>query len=155
MLDEVIKNKRYSFHEGFDSWQDSIRAACQPLIEEGAIEKEYPEYIIENVGEFGPYIVIAPDICIPHAQEGKGVNETAICFMRTKKPVNFGPAAEYEARIFFVLASTDNEKHLANLSSLVTLLSDETVVDAFIQANSVADLEKIMEIEGEYLGTTN
>ena len=35
MLDEVIKNQRYSFHEGFDSWQDSIRAACQPLIEEG------------------------------------------------------------------------------------------------------------------------
>ncbi|MPN31957.1 hypothetical protein SDC9_179432 [bioreactor metagenome] len=75
--------------------------------------------------------------------------------MRTKVPVNFGPAAEYEARIFFVLASTDNEKHLANLSSLVTLLSDESVVDAFIQANSVADLEKIMEIEGEYLGTIN
>jgi len=155
MLDEVIKNQRYSFHEGFDSWQDSIRAACQPLIEEGAIESAYPEYIIENVNEFGPYIVIAPDICIPHAQEGKGVNETAICFMRTKVPVNFGPAAEYEARIFFVLASTDNEKHLANLSSLVTLLSDESVVDAFIQANSVADLEKIMEIEGEYLGTIN
>lgn len=42
MLDEVIKNKRFSFHEGFDSWQDSIRAACQPLIEEGAIEKPIP-----------------------------------------------------------------------------------------------------------------
>lgn len=74
--------------------------------------------------------------------------------MRTKVPVNFGPAAEYEARIFFVLASTDNGAS-GDLSSLVTLLSDESVVDAFIQANSINDLEKIMEIEGEYLGTIN
>ena len=140
MLDEVIKNQRYSFHEGFDSWQDSIRAACQPLIEEGAIESAYPEYIIENVNEFGPYIVIAPDICIPHAQEGVGVNDTAVCFMKTETPVSFSDDGEHDARLFFVLASTNNEIHLQNLCEMSEELSDEAFVAKLLQAHSPEDL---------------
>ena len=71
MLREIIDGNRFSFQAGYDSWEDAIRAACEPLVAQGVIEPEYPGYIIANVHEFGPYIVIAPDICIPHAQEGR------------------------------------------------------------------------------------
>ena len=107
MLREIIDGNRFSFQAGYDSWEDAIRAACEPLVAQGVIEPEYPGYIIANVHEFGPYIVIAPDICIPHAQEGRGVNETAVAFMNTDKPVDFGPGADFQPRLFFVLASTD------------------------------------------------
>ena len=80
MLKEIIEKNRYSFHKGFDNWEDAVKASCKPLIEEGAIEAEYADSIISSIKKFGPYIVIAPNICIPHAQEGKGVNETAVCF---------------------------------------------------------------------------
>ena len=149
MLKEIIANNRFSFQAGFDSWEDAIKTACQPLLEQGVIEPEYSGYIIHNVHEFGPYIVIAPEICIPHAQEGKGVNETAVAFMNVEKPVDFGPGADFQPRLFFVLASTDNEKHLANLSELVTLVEDEAIVEAFVNARSKADLEKIQEGLGE------
>ena len=49
----------------------------------------------------------------------------------------------------FVLASTDNEKHLNNLSELVTLLDDESVINAFVEARSKEDLEKILKGIGE------
>ncbi|MGY3724711.1 PTS system IIA component, L-Asc family [Granulicatella balaenopterae] len=144
MLNEIITKRRYSFHEKFDSWEDAVRAACVPLEEEGVIEKEYSSYIINNVHEFGPYIVIAPDICIPHAQEGRGVNETAIAFMHVKEPVDFGEEADYTARLFFVLASTDNEKHLENLSELVSLLENEEIVEKFVAAKSFEDLQELI-----------
>ena len=114
-LKELIDKKRYSFHEGFENWEDAVAAACKPLIEDGAIDQTYVDAIIANVKKYGPYIVIAPNICIPHAQEGVGVNETAICFMKTNKPVHFSDDPEHDAKLFFVLASTDNEKHLQNL----------------------------------------
>ncbi|MDO4432246.1 MAG: PTS sugar transporter subunit IIA [Aerococcaceae bacterium] len=145
MLKEIIEHKRYSFQQKFDSWEEAIRVACQPLVEQGIIEPEYSSYIINNVHEFGPYIVIAPEICIPHAQEGKGVNETAVAFMNVEEAVDFGEGAEYKPRLFFVLASTDNEKHLENLSELVTLVEDEATVEAFVNARSHEDLEKILE----------
>ena len=146
MFKELVAKKRYSFHEGFDDWRDAVRAACQPLLDDGTITPIYPDEIIKKVEELGPYIVIAPNICIPHAQEGVGVNDTAMCFMKTEKPVHFDPNdPEKDARIFVVLASTNNNVHLENLSALSETLSDEDVVAKVLEAKTPEDLVKIEE----------
>ena len=144
MFKEFVESKHYSFHEGFDDWRDAVRAACAPLLADGTIEKEYPEIIIAKVEELGPYIVIAPDICIPHAERGRGVNGTAMCFMKTEKPVSFDKSdPDKDARIFVVLAATDNEVHLNNLMALSETLSDEDIVAKVLAAKTPEDLLKI------------
>lgn len=143
MFKEIIEKKHYSFHQGFATWQEAVRAACQPLLVDGTIEKEYPEEIIAKVTELGPYIVIAPEICIPHAQEGVGVNDTAMCFMKTEESVHFSDDGEHDARLFFVLASVNNEVHLQNLCEMSEALSDESVVEKLLQAKSVEDLKDL------------
>ena len=146
MFKEFVEKKHYTFHEGFDDWRDAVRAACAPLLADGTIEKEYPEIIIEKVEELGPYIVIAPNICIPHAERGRGVNDTAMCFMKTEKPVSFDPNdPDKDARIFVVLAATDDEVHLNNLMQLSETLSDEAIVDKLLQAKTGDDL---LAVEG-------
>ena len=146
MLKELVEKKRYSFHEGFDDWRDAVRAACQPLIDDGSIKTVYPDEIIKKVEELGPYIVIAPNLCIPHAQEGVGVNETAMCFMKTEKPAHFDPNdPEKDARVFVVLASTDNNIHLQNLALLVETMSDEEKFSKILEAKTAEDLVKIEE----------
>ena len=100
--------------------------------------------LINSIKKHGPYIVIAPKIAIPHAQEGHGVNETAICFMKTNTPVSFGEGEEYDAQLFFVLASIDNEVHLKNLTKMVELISDEETVEKLLEAQSVEDLKKLV-----------
>ncbi|TYZ20348.1 PTS sugar transporter subunit IIA [Selenomonas ruminis] len=144
MFKEFVESKHYSFHEGFDDWRDAVRAACAPLLADGTIEKEYPEIIIEKVEELGPYIVIAPDICIPHAERGRGVNGTAMCFMKTEKPVSFDKSdPDKDARIFVVLAATDDEVHLNNLMALSETLSDEDIVAKVLAAKTPEDLLQI------------
>jgi PTS system ascorbate-specific IIA component len=145
MLKELIEKKRYSFYEGFNSWEEAVKAACAPLVADGAVLPEYVDSIISCVKEFGPYIVIAPNICIPHAQEGKGVNETAICFMKSNNPVHFSEDPEQDARLFFVLASTDNDKHMENLMALVELISDENVVEKMLKAQSIDDIKDLAQ----------
>lgn len=143
MLKNIVEKGLYSFHNQFDNWEDAIKASCHPLVEKGIISPEYSQYIINNVHEFGPYIVIAPEICIPHAQEGKGVYQTEIGFMKTEVPVDFGPECEYQARLFFVLASINNEQHLENLTNLVALLEDEALVQKLLTAQNAQDLLSI------------
>ncbi|WP_315078267.1 PTS sugar transporter subunit IIA [uncultured Clostridium sp.] len=146
MLKGLIEKKRYSFHKEFTKWEDAVKASCKPLIEEGVIEPSYVDSIIANVNKYGPYIVIAPNVCIPHAQEGVGVNDTAICFMKTEKPVHFSDDAEQDAQLFFVLASTDNELHMKNLVSMVDLIENEDVLKRLVESNCEEDLEAILEI---------
>jgi PTS system ascorbate-specific IIA component len=143
MFKELLEKKRYSFHEGFDNWEDAIAASVQPLIEEGVALPEYVDEIVNSIKKFGPYIVIAPNICIPHAQEGKGVKDTAICFMKTNKPVHFSDNPEHDAQLFFVLASTDNEKHMENLTALVGFIEDENVVSKLLNAQCFDDIKDL------------
>lgn len=145
LFKEFVAQKHYSFHEGFDDWRDAIRAACAPLVADGTIQKEYVSYIIKKVEELGPYIVIAPEICIPHAERGRGVNRTAMCFMKSETPVRFHEDGEHDARIFVVLAAADDEEHIQNLMELSERLSDEETVAKLLAATTPEDLLAIEE----------
>jgi putative PTS system, ascorbate-specific IIA component sgaA len=145
LFKEFVAQKHYSFHEGFDDWREAIRAACAPLVADGTIQKEYVSYIIEKVEELGPYIVIAPEICIPHAERGRGVNRTAMCFMKSETPVRFHEDGEHDARIFVVLAAADDEEHIQNLIELSERLSDEETVAKLLAATTPEDLLAIEE----------
>lgn len=140
MFKEFVEKKHYAFCDGFEDWREAVRAACQPLIADKTIENEYIDAIIGKIEEYGPYIVIAPNIAIPHAQEGVGVNDTAVSFMKTEKPVHFDDDPEHDARLFFVLASTNNEIHLQNLSEMAEILDDEEFVAKILECHTAEDL---------------
>ena len=57
MLKEIIEKKRYSFHQGFDNWEDAVKAACTPLVLQKAIEEGYSDLIIQSIKKHDPYIV--------------------------------------------------------------------------------------------------
>ncbi len=143
MFKELIKKERVLFADHFDCWEDAIRAAAQPLLRDEAINESYITDMIENVNKFGPYIVIAPDVAMPHAQGGKGVNETAISFMRVKQPVKFSASSEHNARLLFVLASIDNNSHLEMLQALVAAISDDDILSKLPEVDSIAELQKL------------
>lgn len=143
MFKELIAKKRVVFAEGFDHWEDAIRAAAEPLLKEGAIEECYIVDMIDNVNKFGPYIVIAPDVAMPHAQSGRGVKETSISFMKVKRPVSFSASSEHDARLIFVVASVDNNSHLAMLQALVTAISDDTIFEQLLTITCLDDLQNM------------
>lgn len=143
MFKELIKKQRVMFADGFDRWEDAIRAAAQPLLRDGAIEESYIDDMIANVNKFGPYIVIAPDVAMPHAQGGTGVRETAISFMKVHRPVSFSASREHDARLLFVLASVDNDSHLGMLQALVAAISDDDILAQLPEIQCIADLQKM------------
>ncbi len=147
LLRELVEKKRVCFHEEIDNWEDAIRESCVPLLTEGAIETVYVDKMIASVKEFGPYIVFAPNIAMPHSQQGaEGVNETAISFMKVEKPVSFEEGnPEKDARLFFVLASQNNEQHMANMEKLAMLLMTENFTEKMLAVKSVEDILRLDE----------
>lgn len=147
MLREFVESKHYKFAKEAPDWQEAVRMSCESLEADGTVEANYKEDIIACVTKHGPYIVIMPNVAMPHSQEGaKGVNKTAVAFMKLEKPVSFEEGnTEKDAQLFFTLASCNPEQHLNNMMRLSEMLMNEEVVKALEEAHTPEDLLKIQE----------
>lgn len=147
MLREFVEKKHYKFAKEAGDWEEAVRMSCESLEADNTVEANYKEDIIACIKKYGPYIIIMPDVAMPHSQEGAtGVHKTAIAFMKLEKPVSFEPGdPEKDARLFFTLASCDSQQHLDNMSRLSEILSDEEVVAELLKAEGPEDLLRIQE----------
>ena len=136
MLKEIIEKGYFSFEQHFDDWQEAIRAGYRTLLEAGVVEDIYVQAVIDCVNKYGPYIVIVPDIAMPHSTEGaKGCHGTAISFMKVEEPGDFDKQdPDKKARLFFSLAAVDHEQHLHNIEELVNALLEAHTVEELQQA---------------------
>ena len=146
MIKELIEKDRVLFAETFATWEEGVAAAAQPLIRDGAIDDRYVQAMVDSIRKYGPYIVIAPDVAMPHAQGGGvGVNQTSMSFMKLEKPVHFSDSPEHDARLLFVLASVDSDSHLDMLQALVEEISDEEFLAKLLAINDLADLKELLD----------
>lgn len=150
MLREFVEKKHVKFAKEAKNWREAVRMSCEVLEKDGTVEDNYKEDIIACIEKYGPYIVIAPNIAMPHSQEGaKGVHKTAVAFMKLDKPVSFEPGnPELDAQLFFTLASCDSEQHLNNMQRLSELLSNEELVK---ELASVENEEQLLTLQQKYL----
>lgn len=143
-LKELYEKGYFSIHEKFDDWHDAIRACIAPLVKDGAVKESYADSIFRSLAEYGFYICIAPDICLPHAMDGGDVMKTAICFMKVNTPVVFDEEENHQSRVFFALAANNSEAHLENMKKLMKLLEQDDIIDALVDAQSDADFRKLI-----------
>ncbi len=145
LLNKLLADNLVHIESGFNSWKEAIQANAKMLLSNGYIEQEYVEAVIACVEKYGPYIVIAPNIAMPHSTENApGVNKTGIGFMKVNQPVCFDENdPEKDARLFFMLASKDHEEHLQNMMALSEMLMDEELVEQLLQAKDMIDLKLI------------
>ncbi len=146
MLKKLLEENRIIFEGGFNSWQEALSAGAKPLVEQGKITEKYIQDMIDSVNEHGPYIVIAPNIAMPHSQMGSNsVKDTAISLMLVENAVSFveGDPTK-DARIFVTLAAVDNEKHFENMMAVSETLSNEDLVNDLLAAKNLKDIEAII-----------
>jgi PTS system ascorbate-specific IIA component len=146
MLTKLLNENLITFEKGFPTWEEAIAGGAKPLVEQGKITPEYIQAMIDSVNEFGPYIVIAPNIAMPHSQLGAtGVNETAISLMVVEEKVSFDENdASKDARIFITLAAVDQEKHMENIMSVAEVFADESLVSDLIDSKNLDDIKNVI-----------
>lgn len=150
MLKEFVESKHYKFAQRAENWEDAVRMSCESLEADNTVEGNYKEDIIACIKKYGPYIIVLPNIAMPHSQEGaKGVHKTAIAFMKLEEPVSFDVEdPEKDAQLFFTLASCDSDQHLVNMGRLCDMLDTEGVIHELEKAQGPEDL---LQIQKKYL----
>ncbi len=147
MLREFVEKKHFKFAEEANTWQEAIRMSCEPLLKDGTIEEAYVDCIVENVEKYGPYIVIIPNVAMPHSQiSAVGVNDTAITFMKLEKAVSFDENdREKDAMLFFTVASCNPEQHMNNIVKLAGIFENEPLINELLEAKDSDDLLRLQE----------
>lgn len=116
---EFLNHETVQVVEERMTWQEAIRFSGKCLVESGAIEKCFLDQIISHTYYYGPYMFITDDVVIAHAKPEEGVNRLAVSMTVFKTPVAF--SGSQNARIIFVLAAEDQEKHLKILRDIMKI----------------------------------
>ena len=135
---------KYSDKEITD-WKEAIQESCDLLQHKNIINETYVEEIISCVEEHGPYIVIVPQVAMPHSSEkSEGVFGTAISFTKLKQPVTFDDEEQKEAILFFTLAAKNPEEHMTNIQNLSDLLMTEGLIEDLVDTENIEDYKRVM-----------
>ncbi|WNF36677.1 BglG family transcription antiterminator [Bacillaceae bacterium IKA-2] len=145
VLNELLTKETIQYVGKVTNWQEAIRLAAEPLKTIGSITEEYVEAMIANVDEMGPYVVIAPEIALPHARPEYGVKKIGMSLLRLGESVYFSKEERHRASLIVVLAAVDNEKHLKALAQLSTMLSDEEMLQKLMDAESIEEIMKYID----------
>ena len=147
MLHELITADKIQIADSVANWEESIALVAKPLVEQNIIEPTYIDAIIENVKNLGPYIVIGPEIAIPHARPEAGVNQVGMSLLKLQNPVQFSEDGSKPVTLLICIAAIDNSTHLKALSQLTRILSDK---EAFAALKSMNNIEDIVALFTQY-----
>ncbi|UOR11409.1 BglG family transcription antiterminator [Halobacillus amylolyticus] len=142
-LNDLIPANHITIRNSVESWEEAIHVSAKPLVEGGKIEPEYVDAMIRRTGE-DPYIVIGPNIAIPHAAPEEGVNEVGMSLLRLEEGVNF--TKDYSINLVIVIAAVDKHQHIHALMQLMKLAGSETDRNHVISADSVEEIQKMIAL---------
>ncbi|WP_337017909.1 BglG family transcription antiterminator [Oceanobacillus massiliensis] len=142
-LDQLITTQNITLEDSVSYWEDAIQKGAHPLIESGSIEEEYVNRMIQY-SEQDSYIVIGPNIAIPHAAPEDGVNEVGMSLLRVKEGVRY--SNEFSIKLIVVIAAVDKQQHIHALMQLMRLASSEKDRNRMINANSAEEIYEIIKL---------
>lgn len=140
---ELIRENLIEVDVSVDDWQGAIRAAGKLMVEDKAVEERFVDAMIRVAKEFGPYIVVAPGIALPHARPEDGVIKASIAIVRLKTPVEFGNEDNDPVYLVVALAAVDHDQHIDGLRQLALVLGDDDKIEAIKVATTKEELRDI------------
>lgn len=142
-LNELLTPEMITLTDSVESWEKAIRMGAEPLTKSGKIAPEYIDAIIRYCKQ-DPYIVIGPNIAIPHAAPEDGVKDVGMSLLRVKDGVCY--AKDYQIHLIIIIAAKDKHQHIHALMQLMKLAGSDEDRNRLIQADSVNQIYKIIEL---------
>ena len=121
-------------------WPEAVQVAGALLLDAGAVEPRYIDAMKATIREFGPYVVIAPGIALPHARPEDGVMRPGLALVTLAPAVEFGHAENDPVDVVVAFAAVDKESHLTALKQLAGILADAAALQRIRAATSHREL---------------
>ena len=139
-LKELLRPSLVAVDVEVKDWEEAIRACGKLFIADGATEERFSDAMIRVAKEFGPYIVVAPGIAMPHARPEDGVIKASMAVVQLKTPVNFGSKDNDPVWLLVALAAEDHKGHIQGLAELANVLGNSDNVEKLKKCTTPEEL---------------
>lgn len=132
-----------------DTWEEAVKIAAKPLLEQEYIKKSYLEEILKTQKMFSHYYIIGNEVSMPHAAPESGVNKLGFALGTLKYPIKIQTKKQKEQkiRVILILAAIDKVQHTEALTDITNLLDMENSVNQLTNPMTSQDLyKKIKEL---------
>ncbi|MBP1040956.1 PTS sugar transporter subunit IIA [Vagococcus sp. BWB3-3] len=140
-----IKREQIELDVALSTPKEAIRYAGNLLVATNSATESYVEEMIRGFDELGAYIVLAPNIAIPHARPEFGVNEQCMAFVRVKEPITFGHPQNDDVFLIIPIGGVDKQFHIEMLRELSTILMDQDKVARLKTSESKEEIYAILK----------
>ena len=127
-----------------DNWEDSIRVAGGILKEQNKISQKYIEDMVQNIKEYGPYVVIKKGVALPHAEISSDVKETSFLLVRLNCPVYYGADKLDPIKYVCVLAASEKKDHIKALFDFYNLVNNIEFMKKLDLAKNSEEVEELI-----------
>ncbi len=141
MLKELIAD-RIQFVDKVNSWEEAIRLSSRELIAQEFMQESYLEAMIDNINEFGPYIILTDGVAMPHTRPENGAIRTGFSFLKLKEGILF-PDTDVPVTLLFTLSAADADSHIEAIMKLADILGDDATLE---RLNQVTNKEEFLNI---------
>lgn len=121
----------------FISWEDAVKKSGNLLIKKNYIEESYIDRIIQNINEFGGYMIISPRVMLAHAGIEDGVNENSISILSLKNGFELKNQFDLPINLVITMAVTDEKSHLKFLKELVEFMNDKNNTKRLLEIDNI------------------
>ncbi|SFC93609.1 BglG family transcription antiterminator [Clostridium uliginosum] len=144
-LSYFIKKENIEIKLNCKDWKDVISKGADILIKKDYITEKYKEGIIEKLEEIGPYMVIAPGVCLSHVDMADEINRTSMSLINLKYPIKFNSEFNDPVRVVLTFATKDKESHLNALLGFMNLINNANDLNSLISASSKDEVIDIIK----------
>ena len=137
---------------GCYTWREAIELVAQPLMEEGYFSHAYVERAINNVEEYGNYIIVNRGIALAHAAKSNDVRRDGLGLLVSPRGIEFDGGDRVHLLFFFSQISDDD--YLELFREIIALGNDGAGLDRMIKVSSADEAYQVLvELLSDYSNT--
>lgn len=123
-------------------WKNAMIKASEDLINDGFFDEDYLSEAINNVEEYGSYIIISPGIALAHGSKTTGVYHDGISLLVANNGIYFDN--DECIHLLFFFAQKSDLDYLDLFKDLIKLGSDQRHINTIKNLSNVSDIYQFM-----------
>lgn len=140
-----IKFEQIELDVDISNAKEAIQYAGNLLVKSNSVKESYVDAMIKGFEDLGPYIVLAPNIAIPHARPEFGVNEQCVAFIRLKKAIPFGHPENDDVKLIIPIGGVNMDLHIHMLRDLSEVLANEKHFEILMKSQNKEEIYNLLK----------